>query len=122
MVQHLIYKNQPPRSWATLVDTNASYGASIPTARPQVFEYAYRGDEARCFSINIQLRYAYEGCPIIIPDGTSRPEDAISTHAQTARPGSRAPHIRSKEDGGRTTGLKEFVLLRFRRAGTILAK
>ena len=37
------------------------------------------------------LGYRYEGSPVIVPDGTPEPPDPVSTYAQTARPGHRAP-------------------------------
>ncbi|AJG22259.1 FAD-dependent oxidoreductase [Cupriavidus basilensis] len=66
------------------------------------------------FSIGIHLGYVYEGSPIIVPEGTPRPEDTVQTYSQTARPGSRAPHVWLEENVS-TLDLfgKEFVLLRF---------
>lgn len=69
------------------------------------------------FSIGIHLGYVYEGSPIVVPDGTPRPPDDVSTYVQTARPGSRAPHVWLAENES-TLDLfgKEFVLLRFGKA------
>jgi 2-polyprenyl-6-methoxyphenol hydroxylase-like FAD-dependent oxidoreductase len=66
------------------------------------------------FSIGIHLGYMYEGSPIIVPDGTPQPPDEVSTYVQTARPGSRAPHVWLAQ-GESTLDLfgKEFVLLCF---------
>jgi hypothetical protein len=66
------------------------------------------------FSIGIHLGYVYEGSPIVVPDGTPRPEDTVSSYTPTSRPGSRAPHV-WLEEGRSTLDLfgKEFVLLRF---------
>jgi hypothetical protein len=66
------------------------------------------------FSIGIHLGYMYEGSPIIVPDGTPQPPDEVSTYVQTARPGSRAPHV-WLAPGKSTLDLfgKEFVLLCF---------
>jgi hypothetical protein len=66
------------------------------------------------FSIGIHLGYMYEGSPIIVPDGTPQPPDTVQTYTQTARPGSRAPHVWLEKDVS-TLDLfgKEFVLLRF---------
>jgi 2-polyprenyl-6-methoxyphenol hydroxylase-like FAD-dependent oxidoreductase len=66
------------------------------------------------FSIGIHLGYMYEGSPIIVPDGTPQPPDEVSTYVQTARPGSRAPHVWLAQDES-TLDLfgKEFVLLCF---------
>ncbi|MGF6931173.1 hypothetical protein OKW41_000312 [Paraburkholderia sp. UCT70] len=79
------------------------------------FGHAYTDAMKReWFSIGIHLGYVYEGSPIIVPDGTVRPEDTVSTYSQTARPGSRAPHV-WLEEGVSTLDLfgKAFVLLRF---------
>jgi 2-polyprenyl-6-methoxyphenol hydroxylase-like FAD-dependent oxidoreductase/predicted lipoprotein with Yx(FWY)xxD motif len=66
------------------------------------------------FSIGIHLGYMYEGSPIIVPDGTPQPPDEVSSYVQTARPGSRAPHVWLAE-GKSTLDLfgKEFVLMCF---------
>jgi hypothetical protein len=66
------------------------------------------------FSIGIHLGYMYEGSPIIVPDGTPQPPDEVSSYVQTARPGSRAPHVWLAE-GQSTLDLfgKEFVLMCF---------
>jgi 2-polyprenyl-6-methoxyphenol hydroxylase-like FAD-dependent oxidoreductase len=99
---------------------------SSPSAA--VFEEGPAGDEARkafgdayteqmkreWFSIGIHLGYVFEGSPVLVPDGTPRPEDTVSTYVQTARPGSRAPHVWLKP-GESTLDLfgQTFVLLRF---------
>jgi hypothetical protein len=66
------------------------------------------------FTIGIHLGYRYEGSPITVPDGTTEPEDTVSSYEQTARPGHRAPHVWL--DANRSTldlfG-RGFVLLRF---------
>jgi len=41
----------------------------------------------------IHLGYRYEGSAIVMPDGTPEPPDPPSSHAPTARPGHRAPHL-----------------------------
>ena len=66
------------------------------------------------FSIGIHLGYMYEGSPIVVADGTPQPPDEVSTYVQTARPGSRAPHVWLAE-GQSTLDLfgREFVLLCF---------
>jgi 2-polyprenyl-6-methoxyphenol hydroxylase-like FAD-dependent oxidoreductase len=66
------------------------------------------------FSIGIHLGYMYEGSPIIIADGTPQPPDDVQKYVQTARPGSRAPHV-WLEKGKSTLDLfgRDFVLLRF---------
>lgn len=66
------------------------------------------------FSIGIHLGYVFEGSPVVVPDGTPRPEDTVQTYTPTARPGSRAPHV-WLEPGKSMLDLfgREFVLLRF---------
>ncbi|MCY1362386.1 hypothetical protein D9M69_491010 [compost metagenome] len=72
------------------------------------------------FSIGIHLGYVFEGSPIVVPDGTAQPEDTVSTYEQTARPGSRAPHV-WLEPGKSTLDLfgREFVLLKFGAGDTV---
>lgn len=66
------------------------------------------------FSIGIHLGYVYEGSAAIVPDGTPKPPDEVSSYTPTARPGSRAPHVWLAE-GKSILDLygKGFVLLRF---------
>jgi 2-polyprenyl-6-methoxyphenol hydroxylase-like FAD-dependent oxidoreductase len=95
---------------------------------PLVFEPGEAGDAARAdfgqrytemmkrewFSPGIHLGYVYEKSPIIVPDGTAPPPDEVMTYTQTARPGSRAPHVWLAPDRS-TLDLfgRGFVLLRF---------
>jgi 2-polyprenyl-6-methoxyphenol hydroxylase-like FAD-dependent oxidoreductase len=94
----------------------------------EIFEDGPGSDEARSefgnryteamrrewFSIGIHLGYVYEGSPIIVPDGTPPPPDEVMTYRQTARPGSRAPHVWLRPDRSILDLFgKEFVLLRF---------
>jgi 2-polyprenyl-6-methoxyphenol hydroxylase-like FAD-dependent oxidoreductase len=66
------------------------------------------------FSVGIHLGYMYEHSPIIVPDGTPQPPDTVQTYTQTARPGSRAPHVwLNKHCSTLDLFGKEFVLLRF---------
>jgi 2-polyprenyl-6-methoxyphenol hydroxylase-like FAD-dependent oxidoreductase len=72
-----------------------------------VFENSEAGTEARrefgeaytemmkreWFTLHIHLGYTYEHSPVIVPDGTPAPQDPVMTYNQTARPGSRAPHV-----------------------------
>jgi 2-polyprenyl-6-methoxyphenol hydroxylase-like FAD-dependent oxidoreductase len=66
------------------------------------------------FSMGIHLGYVFEGSPLVVPDGTPRPEDTVQTYTPTARPGSRAPHI-WLEPGKSILDLfgKDYILLRF---------
>src|SRR5262247_97101 len=66
------------------------------------------------FSIGIHLGYIYEHSPVIVPDGTPPPLDEVMTYVQTARPGSRAPHVWLAPDRSIIDLFgKDFVLLRF---------
>ena len=73
----------------------------------EIFEEGPAGDQARAifgaeytemmkqewFTLGIHLGYWYENSPVIVPDGTPPPPDEVMTYTQTARPGSRAPHV-----------------------------
>lgn len=66
------------------------------------------------FTVGIHLGYRYENSPVIVPDGTSEPEDTVSTYKQTARPGHRAPHVWLDANTSTLDSFgREFVLLRF---------
>jgi hypothetical protein len=66
------------------------------------------------FTLSIHLGYRYDGSPVIVPDGTPAPDEPPMTYTQTARPGSRAPHVWI-EPGRSTLDLfgRGYVLLRF---------
>lgn len=97
---------------------------------PAVFESGPTGDHARkefgeaytemmrreWFTLHIHLGYRYDDSPIICPDGTPTPNDPAMTYTQTARPGSRAPHV-WLAPGKSTLDLlgRGFVLFRFNR-------
>jgi 2-polyprenyl-6-methoxyphenol hydroxylase-like FAD-dependent oxidoreductase len=68
-------------------------GADAERARREYGEHYTETMKREWFSIGIHLGYVYEGSPIVVPDGTAAPEIAVSTYMQTARPGSRAPHV-----------------------------
>jgi len=63
-------------------------------------------------TLGIHLGYRYDPSPICVPDGTEAPPDDPSVYIQTARPGSRAPHV-WLADGRSTLDLfgRSFVLL-----------
>ena len=93
-----------------------------------VFEPGPAGDAARqtfgdaytemmkfeWFTLQTHLGYRYDASPVIVPDGTDAPNDPPMEYTQTARPGSRAPHVWLAE-GKSTLDLfgRGFVLLRF---------
>ena len=96
----------------------------------KVFEPGREGDEARrsfgelfteamkreWFTLDVHLGYRYDSSPVIVPDGAAAPNDPPMVYTQTARPGSRAPHVWLKP-GVSTLDLfgRGFVLLRFDR-------
>jgi 2-polyprenyl-6-methoxyphenol hydroxylase-like FAD-dependent oxidoreductase len=63
-------------------------------------------------TLGIHLGYVYEESPIVVPDGTPPPPMDHAVYEQTARPGSRAPHV-WMADGRSTLDLfgRGFVLL-----------
>ena len=66
------------------------------------------------FTLGIHLGYVYEDSPVIAPDGTPPPPDEVMSYTQTARPGSRAPHVwLAPEKSTLDLFGKDFVLLRF---------
>ena len=68
------------------------------------------------FTLHIHLGYVYEGSPIICPDGSPAPDDPPMTYTQTARPGSRAPHVwLSATQSTLDLFGREFVLLKLAR-------
>ena len=100
----------------------------VKSVPPEMFDKGPQGDAARkafgdaytgmmrreWYSNGIHLGYLYAGSPVIVPDGTPQPPDEVSTYTQTARPGSRAPHVWLAA-GNSTLDLfgRGFVLLRF---------
>jgi 2-polyprenyl-6-methoxyphenol hydroxylase-like FAD-dependent oxidoreductase len=65
------------------------------------------------FANGVMMGYRYDGSPIVWPDGTPAPPDVSHPYTQSARPGSRAPHV-WLADGRSTLDLfgRGFVLLR----------
>ena len=65
------------------------------------------------FANGVMLGYRYDGSPIVWPDGTPAPPDGPHPYTQSARPGSRAPHV-WLADGRSTLDLfgRGFTLLR----------
>ena len=63
-------------------------------------------------TLGIHLGYVYEGSPIVVPDGTPPQIADHAIYEQTARPGSRAPHV-WLADGRSTLDLfgRSFVFL-----------
>ena len=95
---------------------------------PLVFQPGSAGDAARksfgdaytammkyeWFTLQIHLGYRYDQSTIIWPDGTLPPDDPPMVYTQTARPGSRAPHVWLSETQSTLDLFGDgFVLLRF---------
>src|SRR5262245_33544292 len=67
-----------------------------------------------CSSSASHAVYIYAHSPVSLPDGTPPPLDEVMTYVQTARPGSRAPHVWLAPDRSIIDLFgKDFVLLRF---------
>ena len=104
---------------------------------PEVFRPGPEGERARrefgerytqmmkreWFASGIHLGYVYEGSPVIVSDGTPPPPDDVMVYTQTARPGSRAPHLWLGEDRS-TLDLfgRSFTLLIFGGSGEALSR
>jgi hypothetical protein len=55
----------------------------------------------------------YDGSPLIVPDGTAPPPDAVNSYQATACPGGRAPHLWLRDGRSLYDALGfEFTLLR----------
>jgi hypothetical protein len=88
-------------------------GATGDTARREFGDAYTEMMKREWFTLHIHLGYIYEDSPIIWPDGTPAPDEPVTTYTQTARPGSRAPHVWLSSDRS-TLDLfgREFVLLK----------
>jgi hypothetical protein len=94
---------------------------------PEIFQPGPQSDAARkvygdwfaaimrheWFANGVMLGYRYDQSPIVWPDGTPAPPDLSHPYVQSARPGSRAPHV-WLSDGRSTLDLfgRGFTLLR----------
>ena len=97
-------------------------GAEGDAARAAFGEAYTRAMKHEWFTLHIHLGYSYDGSPIVCPDGTSPRVDPPMTYTQTARPGSRAPHV-WLAPGRSTLDLfgRGYVLLRFNKAVDVSA-
>jgi 2-polyprenyl-6-methoxyphenol hydroxylase-like FAD-dependent oxidoreductase len=68
-------------------------GTVADAARKEFGEFYTQIMKHEWFTLNIHLGYRYDHSPVICLDGTPAPNDPPMTYAQTARPGSRAPHV-----------------------------
>ena len=91
-------------------------GPTGDTARKEFGEAYTEMMRREWFTLHIHLGYRYDDSPIICPDGTPPPNDPAMTYTQTARPGSRAPHV-WLAPGKSTLDLlgRGFILFRFNR-------
>ena len=97
-----------PRHNPTLLDdtpAGARVRAEVGAALSQAMMREWR-------TLGMHLGYYYDGSPICCPDGTPPPSLDPAVYVQTARPGSRAPHV-WLGDGRSTLDLfgRSFVLL-----------
>lgn len=87
-------------------------------ARARLGAALVRENEKAWHPVGVHLGYSYDPSPIVVPDGTPRPEDDTVGYVPSARPGVRAPHA-WLGDGRSTLDLfgMGFVLLDFTAAG-----
>lgn len=78
----------PPRCDYLLEDSSRA-----ETARRNVGDQMKRATEYEWQSWGLQMGYRYEDSPLCVADGTPPTPDEYSSYVQTARPGSRAPHL-----------------------------
>jgi len=94
-------ENQGPIGEAATRALIRAPGAEGDRARARLHDEILR-ERTRVFvSDGLVLGYRYEPSPVIVPDGTPAPEEAVSKYTPTARHGSRAPHAWLAE--GRST-------------------
>ena len=94
-------ENQGPIGEAATRALIRAPGAEGDRARALLRDEILR-ERTRVFvSDGLVLGYHYDPSPVIVPDGTAAPEEAVSKYTPTARPGSRAPHAWLAE--GRST-------------------
>lgn len=70
----------------------ADPGSAGQAARARLGATLVEANEKAWHPIGVHLGYAYDPSPIVVPDGTPRPDDDRIGYVPTARPGSRAPH------------------------------
>ena len=94
-------ENQGPIGEAATRALIRTPGAEGDRARALLHDEILR-ERTRVFvSDGLVLGYRYDPSPVIAPDGTAAPQEAVSKYTPTARPGSRAPHAWLAE--GRST-------------------
>jgi len=88
-------------------------------ARRLIGEALVAENEKSWHPVGVHLGYIYHPSPIVVPDGTAKPEDDTFGYVPTAFPGARAPHA-WLSDGRSTLDLfgDGFVLLKFAEVDT----
>ena len=101
----------PRKSLSPLVFERSSAGAAARAEFGAAYTAAMKQE---WFTLHIHLGYRYDASPVIVPDGSAAPNDPPMVYTQTARPGSRAPHVWLEPERS-TLDLfgRSFVLLRF---------
>ena len=70
----------------------AADGPVGDAARTRLGARLVEDNEKAWHPIGVHLGYSYDPSPVIVPDGSPRPEDDTVGYVPTARPGARAPH------------------------------
>lgn len=85
-------KRTSPQS--ALIEARASTAVRSVAALADTDEERQRLEVLEHFAaIGQDLGFAYDSSPIVIDDGTTRPDIHVSTYVPNAAPGSRAPHV-----------------------------
>lgn len=97
----------------SLIDDETPRGEAM---RAEVGRAIASATQTEWETLGVHLGFRYEGSPIIVPDGSSAPEDHPRYYTPTARPGHRAPHAWI-DDGSKRKSMLDyygegFVLLR----------
>ncbi len=61
-------------------------------ARARIGPMLVEANEKSWHPVGVHLGYIYQPSPIVVPDGSPRPEDDLVGYAPTSFPGARAPH------------------------------
>jgi 2-polyprenyl-6-methoxyphenol hydroxylase-like FAD-dependent oxidoreductase len=88
-------------------------------ARRMIGERLVEENEKTWHPVGVHLGYIYHPSPVVVPDGTSKPEDDTFGYRPTAFPGARAPHVWLAPDRSILDLFGDgFVLLKFSGAPT----
>lgn len=93
--------------------------AAGDAARRTVGERLVSANQKSWQPIGVHLGYIYDPSPIVVPDGTTKPEDDTHGYVPTTYPGARAPHVWLRTDFSIIDLFGDgFVLLKFDDADT----